>query len=135
LARNLVCDARLLNRQEEMNLSAAEILVLTAWREDARFRAAKWFTHRTSLTRFAKVAALRGWKHCAAERVERSNSPPIGNLRQLVRDCSLKPEKASRTLPVFISITSGERSMWGQWIISGLVPFYKDEEADLPSSN
>jgi hypothetical protein len=70
----------------------ARNLFLTAYRYGARFRAAgKWFTHRTSLTWFAKWTARRSWRRGAAvEGVRRSISPPIDILRQLVRDYSQK---------------------------------------------
>jgi len=70
----------------------ARNLFLTACGYSARFRAAgKWFTHRTSLTWFAKWAARQGWRRGAAVAgVKRSITPPIGILRQLVRDYSLK---------------------------------------------
>jgi hypothetical protein len=76
----------------------ASILFLTACGDGARFRAAgKWFTHRTSLTWFAGVAAGRSWRRGAAiEGVKRSISPPRGFLRQLVWDYSLKLEEKLR---------------------------------------
>jgi hypothetical protein len=72
----------------------ARNLFLTVSRYGARFRpAAKWFTHRTSLTRFAKWPARRSWRRSAAvEGVKRSTTQPINILRRLVRDDSLKPE-------------------------------------------
>ena len=75
----------------------ARNLFLTARGYGARFRAAgKWFTHRTSLTWFAKWAARRGWRRGAAiEGVKRSITPPISVLRQLVRGYSLKLKESS----------------------------------------
>src|SRR5215468_5358632 len=59
---------------------AAAIRALTAFPEDARFRAAaKWFAHRTSLTRFLDLTALRAWKRFAARCVERSLSPTLAS--------------------------------------------------------
>ena len=59
---------------------AAAIRALTAFSEDARFRAAaKWFAHRTSLARFFDSTALRAWKRLAARRVERSLSPTLAS--------------------------------------------------------
>ena len=91
---NLQSGARLLNRRQETSFIARRILALTLGSRDARFPAAKWFTHRTSLTRFAALGALRGWRRCAATQgEERSISPPIGILGQPVRDYSLNPEE------------------------------------------
>ena len=75
----------------------ARNLFLTACGYGARFRAAgKWFTHRTSLTWFAKWAAWQGWRRGAAvEGVKRSITPPISILRQLVRGYSLKLKESS----------------------------------------
>lgn len=58
----------------------ARNLFLTDHRYGARFRpAAKWFTHRTSLTRFAGPTAERSWGHSAAMTgVTRGSSPPTG---------------------------------------------------------
>jgi hypothetical protein len=83
---------------EKIAYKDSRILFLTAYGDGARFRAAgKWFTHRTSLTWFARWAARRGWRRGAAvEGVKRSLSPPTDILRQLVRDDSLKLEEAPR---------------------------------------
>jgi hypothetical protein len=76
----------------------ARNLFLTGPGCGARFRpAAKWFTHRTSLTRFTGVAAERCWgREAAVEGVKRSIPPPRSFLRQLVRDYSLKTEDKLR---------------------------------------
>src|SRR5437899_4333127 len=70
----------------------ARNLFLTARGYGARFRAAaKWFTHRTSLTRFAGPTARRSWRRGAAKAgVIRGKPPPRSFLRYLVREYSLK---------------------------------------------
>jgi len=106
----------------------ARNLFLTAWGDSARFRAAgKWFTHRTSLTRFAKWAARRGWRRgTAVEGVKRSISPPTGVLRQSVRDYSLKlGESFAYVMNIDVDRFGREIDL-GKRIISGLAPFCRD---------
>lgn len=71
-------------------------LFLTARKCGANFRAAaKWFTHRTSLTRFVGQTAGRSWR--AALRGRGCSQMLAANsfLRQLVRDYSLKRKSNS----------------------------------------
>src|ERR1700675_1747792 len=66
------------DRMRKVASEDARNLFLTAYGDGARFRpAAKWFTHRTSLTQFAGPTAGRRWGRSAAMAgVTRDSSPP-----------------------------------------------------------
>src|SRR5580704_12209275 len=67
-AVHLLAGAHPRNKMRKIAYEDARNLFLTACGYGARFRAAaKWFTHRTSLTRFAEGAAGRSWRRGAAD--------------------------------------------------------------------